>query len=356
MQGMQETKGMIGIVAPSNKLPSVEFRLGLRKLRSAGLKVEVHPQCRRHDFLFAGTDSERAGAFYEYATDPRFSVLWCARGGYGAVRILPLLDRLTEDNGIPGRKLLVGYSDATALLEYVRSRWGWATLHGPMPAMRRFCLQTADEWESLRDFLRGARRSGVKAPWEKARMRFIGKRPRGSIEGRVVGGNLTVWTSLLGTPFAASPRSKILFFEDVDEGIYRLDRMIQQLRLSNGLAGARAIFLGNFLGCNDTVAKVLRRMPGSDAERDLLLDSPRPEDLRPLRKKFESKQAIQRIFGELGEALGIPVACGLPVGHGPGIASLPLGARYRLDRQGKLELLEWDWLGDRGLYTQDHFG
>lgn len=337
---------MIGIVAPSNKLPPVEFRLGLKKLKEVGLKAQAHPQCGKHHFLFAGTDSERAGAFYDYARDPRFSVIWCARGGYGAARILPLLDKLTAENGVPGRKLLVGYSDATALLEYVRNRWGWATLHGPMPAMRRFCLQTRDEWESLQDFLQGERRRGVKAPWEKVKLRFLGKTPQSPMEGKLVGGNLTVWASLLGTPFAATTREKILFFEDVDESVYRLDRMIQQVRLAGGLQGVKAIVLGNFLGCNDNVAKVLRRMPKSDAERDRLLESPAPEDLKPLRKKFKSVRAIHQIFGEMGDSMGIPVAWGLPVGHGPGIASLPLGARYRLNRQGKLELLEWDWLGD----------
>lgn len=336
---------MIGVVAPSNRLPAVEFRLGLKKLRDAGLKVQVHPQCARGHFLFAGTDEERATALHDFASDPRFPVLWCARGGYGAVRLLPLLDRLSADRGAPGgRKLLVGYSDATALLEYVRSRWGWATLHGPMPAMRRFCLQTPDEWESLLDFLHGERRTGVKAPWEKIRLKFIGKKPRSSLAGPLVGGNLTVWTSLLGTPYSSQVRERILFFEDVDESVYRLDRMIQQVRLSGGLQGVQAILLGNFQGCHDQVARVLRRMPQSDVERDRLLSSPAPEELKPLRRKFGSDRAIHQVFGEIGESLGIPVAYGLPVGHGPGIAALPLGARYRLSAQGKLELLEWDWV------------
>ena len=116
---------MIGVFAPSNKLPAVEFGIGLEHLRRAGLEVQVHPQCENADFLFAGTDRERAYAFHDFARDPKISVLWCARGGYGAVRLLPLLDQLTAKKKPPKGKLLVGYSDATILLEYVRARWGW---------------------------------------------------------------------------------------------------------------------------------------------------------------------------------------------------------------------------------------
>ena len=129
------TKIRIGVVAPSSKIPQAEFRLGLNQIREAGMLPVVHPQCKKSDRFFAGTDEERALAFFDYAVDPRFPVVWCARGGYGAARILPYLENLTAERGVPERKLLLGYSDATALMEYTRNRWGWATLHSPMPAM-----------------------------------------------------------------------------------------------------------------------------------------------------------------------------------------------------------------------------
>jgi muramoyltetrapeptide carboxypeptidase len=338
-------KMQIGIVAPSSKLPKIEFNLGLDQIREAGLSPIVHPQCKKSWLFFAGTDEERALAFFEYAVDPRFSVVWSARGGYGAARILPYLEKLTAERGVPDRKLFMGYSDATVLMEYVRNRWGWATLHAPMPAMRKFCLQTPAEWNSLLYFIRGSTQTKTKAataPWEKKKLHFINGAPKSPIEAELVGGNLAVWTSLIGTPYAPRSKGKMLFLEDVDEPLYRLDRMLQQLVQSGSLKDVQAILLGNFLNCKDTVARVIGVEPKGSLKT--LLENPKPEQLKLLRKKLDERRGLREIFGEVGDRLGIPVAEGLPVGHGPGIAALPLGAQYRLDRKGQLKLLDWDWL------------
>jgi muramoyltetrapeptide carboxypeptidase len=338
----------IGVVAPSSKLPLVEFRLGLDKIREAGMNPIVHPQCRKSHLFFAGTDEERASAFFEYAVDPRFSVVWSARGGYGAARLLPYLERYTAERGVPDRKLLMGYSDATALLEYVRNRWGWSTLHSPMPAMRKFCVQKNDEWGSLIRFIYGGHglteKQIVKAPWEKKALKFITSAPSGAIEGELVGGNLAVWTSLIGTPYAPQAKGKMVFLEDVDEPLYRIDRMIHQLAQAGAFKEVKAILLGNFLNCRDTVAKVLGVPPKNAAVLQRMLNEPKPEELKPLRKKLDERRGLRQIFGELGYQLGIPVAEGMPVGHGPEIACLPLGAEYRLDRKGQLKLLHWSWM------------
>ena len=81
--------------------------------------------------------------------NPTVPVLWAARGGYGAGRLLPILERMTKEHGVPTRKLLVGYSDVTVLHEFVRSRWSWATLHAPMPAAANFSEIAAPEWQAL---------------------------------------------------------------------------------------------------------------------------------------------------------------------------------------------------------------
>src|SRR5204863_1995083 len=129
----------IGIIAASSVVPKAELNLGIAHLRDAGFEVTVHPHVLEHHFTFAGSDERRANALYEFACDERFDVLWLARGGYGATRILPLLDRLTSERGAPPRgKLLVGYSDVTVLHEFVRGRWNWASLHAPMPAAISF--------------------------------------------------------------------------------------------------------------------------------------------------------------------------------------------------------------------------
>src|SRR4051794_2245356 len=115
----------VGIFAASSPVPEIEFAAGIDHLRASGFEPVVHAQVPKQHFTFAGPDEERAGAIYEYATDPSIDVLWAARGGYGAGRLLPILDRLTAERGVPPqRKLLVGYSDVTVLHEYARTRWG----------------------------------------------------------------------------------------------------------------------------------------------------------------------------------------------------------------------------------------
>src|SRR5206468_1215154 len=101
----------VGIVAPCSVVPLVEFGAGAEHLRSLGFDVRVHDQVRHHHFTFAGTDEARAGAFFEYASDPAIDVVWSARGGYGASRLVPILARLTREKGKPGKKLVVGSSD-----------------------------------------------------------------------------------------------------------------------------------------------------------------------------------------------------------------------------------------------------
>jgi muramoyltetrapeptide carboxypeptidase len=337
----------IGLVAPSSKVPEVEFALGRKALEKEGFDLQVHPQCLKEHLFFAGTDEERARAFFEYAHDPRIEVLWSARGGYGAIRILPFLEKWTVQKGIPAKKLFVGYSDATALLEFVRTRWGWPVLHAPMPGIRAFCRLTKVERETMLHWIRsGIRGRKTPMPWGKKKLKFVGKAPQRAIQGEVMGGNLTVWASLLGTPFA--PRrnqgdGKILFFEDVGESLYRLDRILQQLRLAGGLEGAKAIVLGNFEGCNDIPPPVLARAPSAKALQRVLAH-PKPEELAPLRPKLDADRWIPRLFQEIGDEFGVPVAYGLPVGHGPGHASLPFGT-YRLGKDGSFELLNWDWRG-----------
>jgi muramoyltetrapeptide carboxypeptidase len=327
----------IGIVAPSSQTPVVEFTLGVEALRREGFNVFVHPQVKKSHWFFAGRDAERAQAFFDFAIDPRFPVLWCARGGYGAIRLLPLLERMTAERGIPEPKLLVGYSDATALLEYVRTRWGWATLHAPMPGLRKFVTLSRREWSAMSGWVRG---EAVTEPWGK--LKLVGRVPRGGVHGRLCGGNLSVWTALVGTPFAPRARGKIVFFEDIGESLARIDRMVSQLAFSGSLEGARAIVLGNFLDCGDAIARVLTRMPKSKAG----VKSPEPKDLGPLRRRLDARAVILEIFAQLAEHYGIPLAHGLPAGHGPGHAPLPLGAEYRLRPDGRLTLDSWDWLAD----------
>lgn len=331
-------RAAIGIVAPSSRVPAVEFALGVGKLKAEGFSVFSHPQVKNKHLFFSGTDWERAQAFFDFAKDPRFPVIWCARGGYGVIRILPLLERLCSEKGRPGKKLLVGFSDATALMEYARTRWGWSALHAEMPGLRNFCTLEEDVWKSMIRWVRGEKTG---EPWK--RLRFVGKAPKKEIRAPMVGGNLIVWSSLLGTPFAPQARGKMLFFEEIGESIYRIDRMIHQIALSGGFDGVKAVVLGEFVDCKDQTSRVLARLPHPQRLAEVL-KNPGPHDLKPLRKTWKAQSLIPKLFAEIGERFKVPVAYGLPAGHGPGFVPVPLGAEYRLDPQGWLRLGQWDWL------------
>src|SRR4051794_37656933 len=101
---MTEKKITIGIVAPSSKVPQIELNLGVKRIQDEGFSVEVHPQCKKSFRFFAGTDQERAEAFFEFAKNPKLTALWCARGGSGATRLLSLLEKMTADQGPPSKK------------------------------------------------------------------------------------------------------------------------------------------------------------------------------------------------------------------------------------------------------------
>ncbi len=330
----------VGIVAPSSKVPEVEFQLGLEHLRAHGFEPVVHPQVLESSLFFAGTDESRAQGVWDFAWGDDLSILWAARGGYGSMRILPFLEKWTKKYGKPKRKLMVGFSDATALLEWVRVNWGWRTLHAPMPGLRKFCLLPETEWKPLVQALRTGKWS---APWEKLRYEWVGSTPRADLEAPVVGGNLTVWCSLIGTPYAGNARGKILFLEDVDENLYRVDRMVQQMVHAQAFKGVKAVVLGNFSGCTDTVAKVLKQGAQAGDGRSItdLITHPRPEDLEPLRETGEANEVLAKIFEFVSRECGVPVLRELPVGHGPGKSPLPLGARMKLSRQGKVRIVKW---------------
>jgi muramoyltetrapeptide carboxypeptidase len=334
----------VGIFAPSSKVPETEFGMGLDRILAAGIEPVVHPHTLKGHLFFAGTDEERAEAFWQLAQDPGLPILWAARGGYGSARILPLLDKLARKRRKPlPRKLLVGYSDSTALHEYVRTRWGWAGLHAPMPGLRQFCALPEGEWQRLLAALRGEKVSAPTPVSGDALQWIGGRKPRGAIRAPMVGGNLSVWASLIGTPYEIQARGKIVFLEDVDENLYRVDRMVQQLIHSGSLKGAKAVVLGNFLSCRDLVPRVLVAVPGDPEARAKAIKEPDASQLAPLRATMEPATALEAIFSEIPRLCGVPVASSLPVGHGPGKWPLALGGSYELNARGGLKLLKWEW-------------
>jgi muramoyltetrapeptide carboxypeptidase len=321
-------RARVGIIATSSPAPLVELQLGAGRLQDEGFEVYLHPQVRHIETFFAGSDAERALALLDYAFDPELDVVWGARGGYGAVRILPILDEVVSQVGKPEPKTLVGFSDLTILLEYVRTRWGWRTIHGPMPATFHIERVKGADWDSFTEILAGGK-PGFDFKLEPVhRPKSFGA--AASVRGPVVGGNLAMIQSVLGTPYAFDLKGKILFLEEIGEAPYRIDRMLQHLLLAGALEGVKAIVLGTFTHCDDSSPQVYAAPPkrGQKAK------------MKPLRRTLSGKDVFAAIFGEVGETLGIPVFQGIPVGHGNGPASIELGIASELTGKGRFRSID----------------
>jgi len=334
---MEQPANRVGIVALSSIVPPVEFGIGVDVLRAAGFAVTVHPQVLAQHWLHAGDDQTRAGALMDYAHDPSFDVIWCARGGYGAAKTLPILDRLTSERGIPPRKLLVGYSDVTVLHEFVRQRWNWSTLHAVMPAAANFGLLPPGDWQSTVDAVMQS--STLHWPWANRPLRWLTPPPQQAVEAPLIGGNLSLWQTLAGTPHAPRRRPHILFLEDLSEKFYRIDRMMTHVEQSGLLDTCAAIVLGDFTDCADESQTCV-----AEGVNPQTFPNPTQAPRQPLRRTYQLEEMLREVFTTLGERRGLPIAIGLPVGHGPNFAPLPVGARYQLGVDGVLHLKEWDWL------------
>ena len=306
----------IGVIATSSPLGKLELQAGVDRMTRAGFDVVVHPNVLARHYVNAGTDEQRASSLVEYAYDDSIDAIWCARGGYGAARTVGVVDAMTKSRPPPKQKMLIGYSDVTFLHEYVRQRCGWQTLHAPMVVASP---GTPDEqWAAAYAIVRGERPA---LGYEKSCLRWLGPAPAKDIAAEVIGGNLSLWVSLAGAPWQPQHRGNILFFEDISEKLYRLDRMVVQLEQAGMIEGAAAIVLGDFTNCDDESPTVF----GDDGVSRVLT--------RPV---LTLEEGLRETFGRVAKKFGIPLAVGLPVGHGPSYWPLRLGVEHRLTGDGAL--------------------
>lgn len=274
----------MGVVTPASPCPAEELRAGCAVLESFGLQVTVDAGTEYHLRYLAGSDEERAARLSGSFADKTLKALFCTRGGYGSMRILPRLPYALLRRS---PRALVGFSDLTALLSACCRHAGVVCFHGPTVST----LPTSDE-ESLASFWHAL---AGDEPVTVQVLEPICLRP-GEAAGPVFGGNLTMLCHLVGTRFLPPLKGALLFIEDRKEALYRIDRMLTHLIQAGLLAGIAGLVVGTFSDCGS---------PGD------LLD----------------------LFRERLAPFSFPVLAGFPVGHGSRNITLPLGLTATLDAE-----------------------
>ncbi|HEX6500652.1 MAG TPA: LD-carboxypeptidase [Micromonosporaceae bacterium] len=278
------------LVSPSGPTRPERVARGVDLLTGWGLNVVLSPHAYARDGYLAGTDAQRLADLNLALSDPAVRGVFCTRGGYGAQRIV---DGLDGDAVRADPKVVVGFSDITALQLALWRVARLATVHGPGAAWLDDRTPASSE-ASLRAAVTTT--DPVTVTVNPAEETAPVRVPGPPVRGTVLGGNLSLLTSSVGTPDLPDLTGAILLIEDVEEPPYKVDRMLTHLRRAGALRGLAGVAVGQFTGCADgwavTVADVL-------AER-------------------------------LGD-LGVPVLGGLPVGHGTGQVTVPLGVPATLD-------------------------
>jgi muramoyltetrapeptide carboxypeptidase len=274
----------IGIAAVSRPVKPDKLAAGIALLERRGYRVVCAPNIRARTSLFAGTDAERADGYRALLRNPEVDAILFATGGYGAGRIL---DRLDPEELAARPRIHLGGSDLTALFAWAATHAGLTTFYGPMAAMA-IPIETRLDWHTV---LSGA----VPRPHRVAARDVLAP---GVAEGRLAGGCLSLLAALAGTPEQIDGRGAVLFWEDVGEKVYRLDRMLTQLERSGTFDGLQAMIIGS---------------------------------ITPGQVGGESPEFVAEWLSDRFRGAPFPVIRGYPAGHLAGNRTLPLGQPIRVD-------------------------
>ena len=281
-----ETGARIALVAPSGILPDpAHVERAQENVHSLGWTPILGPNASARYGYLAGRDDERLADLNSALADDSIDAIWCVRGGYGAMRLLSDIDYAAlKSNPRP----VIGFSDITALHSAIHRECGIVSFHAPTAR------------GELSDF---SRESLVRALVDQNDSCGIAEGGRvlrkGRARGRLAGGNLALVSSLMGTPYSVAFEGAILVLEDIDEAVYRVDRMLRQLVLSGALSRCVALVAGDF------------RPPSGETEVD--------------------NRGIDDVIAEAADLAGIPCFSGAPFGHIHDQWTLPLGATAEMD-------------------------
>jgi len=299
----------VGIVAPASAtFQSVDLAIAQESLQALGLKVKIGSHVlARHGYL-AGSDMQRAADINQFFGDNSVKAVLPIRGGWGSSRVLPHLDyELIGRNP----KVFVGYSDITALHLAIHAKTGLVTFHGPN-GMGRWDTWSLDYFNRILFDGHAATMENPKTLSERNALAQTEHRVQtvtpGTARGRLLGGNLTVLTAILGSPYVPSFEGAILFLEDVGEDLYRIDRMFTQLKLAGALGRIRGLAFGTCAECG----------PGEG---------------------FASL-TLEEILADHVKPLQVPAWFGAMIGHQSPQWTVPVGLEAEIDaRAGTIRLL-----------------
>lgn len=291
----------VGLVAPATAIfQDVEQDIARESLEALGLKVVIGQHMRdRHGYL-AGEDQARAEDINRFFADKSISAVLPIRGGWGSARVLPHLDFDTIKRN---PKVLMGFSDITALHNSIQAKTGLITFHGPNGGGRW------DAWSV--DYMKRVLFNGEAVTMENPKtvsdrnsLTQIENRTRtitpGKARGRIMGGNLTVLTAILGSPYVPDYSGAILFVEDVQEDFYRIDRMLTSLKLAGVLSKVKGVIFGTCSQCG----------PGNNNYGALTLEE---------------------ILTDHVKSLGVPAWQGAMIGHDQPQWTIPFGLDVEID-------------------------
>ena len=297
---------LIGLVTPGSPVTEEQLAGCVSSLEELGLRATYYDSVLSEYGYFAGTDQERAQELMKMFSREDVDGIWCVRGGYGSIRILELLD---YDQIRKNPKVFMGYSDITALLSSIYRETGLVTYHGPMGVseFNRFSVKSIKkvllnpEAEYKYPY---RRESNTRDNPEFDRYTITG----GIAEGVLIGGNISVLDSIIGTRFEPDFEKKIVFLEEIGEKTYRVDKMMFHLLSGTNLREAAGIVMGVFGDCNVNEAPSL---------------------------------SLKVALDDLLKPLGIPVSYGLSFGHIKRMVTIPTGIKAAMDAdKNSLRLLE----------------
>ncbi len=284
--------GTIGIVSPASWLKPAILAEAKKTLEKCGYKVVVHPQNHLRDGRLAGNDKARAKAIMDMFNDPKIDAVLCARGGVGGS--MRLIDHLDFKRIAKNPKPFIGFSDVTFLLQAISKKCGFVTYHGPASSW----LTGERNPKTLNDFLTvvGSKKKTIELNFVKTKTLRAGK-----AKGKLIGGNLTLLQDLIATDYDWSGKDTILFIEDVDEALYKIDRMLQHFRLAGKLKGLCAVLVGEMVAMTD--GETPAEKYGKSLEQIIMDVLPRD----------------------------IPVCMDFPCGHSNYLTTLPVGAAVEVN-------------------------